>query len=78
MDRSLFKRFEKQHCRFKMKSGKEVYGIIWEENESENNFNYYFSSSSDYQRLKNRLQSALYAIYKLDLNEVIFAEVISK
>ena len=61
-----------------MKSGKEVYGIIWEENESENNFNYYFSSSSDYQRLKNRLQSALYAIYKLDLNEVIFAEVISK
>ena len=59
-----------------MKSGKEVYGIIWEENE--NNFNYYFSSSSDYQRLKNRLQSALYAIYKLDLNEVIFAEVIGK
>ena len=61
-----------------MKSGKEVYGIIWEENENENNFNYYFSSSSDYQRLKNRLQSALYAIYKLDLNEVVFAEVISK
>ncbi len=61
-----------------MKSGKEVYGIIWEENETGNNFNYYFSSSSDYQRLKNRLQSALYAIYKLDLNEVIFAEVIGK
>ena len=76
MERSIFKNFEKRHCRIKMKSGKEVYGIMWEENVTENNFKYYFSSSGDYQRLKNRLQSALYAIYQLDLNEVIHAEVI--
>jgi hypothetical protein len=76
MERSIFKNFEKRHCRFKMKSGKEVYGIMWEEPENENNFRY-FSSSGDYQRLKARLQTALYAIYQLDLNEVVHAEVIA-
>ncbi|MFM7022805.1 MAG: hypothetical protein ACKOXB_07475 [Flavobacteriales bacterium] len=78
MERSIFKRFEKRHCRIKMKSGKEVYGVMWEENVTENKFRYYFSSSSDYQRLKSRLQSALFAIYQVDLNDIVYAEVISK
>ncbi len=77
MERSIFKNFEKRHCRFKMKSGKEVFGIMWEESSTDNKFRYYFSSSGDYQRLKNRLQTALYAIYPLDLNEIVYAEVIA-
>lgn len=74
MERTIFKNFEKQHCRFKMKSGKEVYGVMWEEPENENNYKYYFSSSRDYQRLKAKLQTALFAVYQLDLNEVVYAE----
>lgn len=77
MERSIFKNFEKRHCRFKMKSGKEVYGIMWEEPENESKFKYYFSSSGDYERFKTKLQTALYAIYQLDLNEVVHAEVLA-
>ena len=77
MERTIFKNFEKRHCRFKMKSGKEVYGVMWEEPENENKYIYYFSSSRDYQRFKTRLQTALYAVYKLDLSEVIHAELLA-
>jgi hypothetical protein len=77
MERTIFKNFEKRHCRFKMKSGKEVYGVMWEEPENESKYRYYFSSSGDYQRFKARFQSALYAIYQLDLNEVVHAEVLA-
>lgn len=34
MEKTELQRFYHQYCRFKLKSGKEVFGIIWEERDS--------------------------------------------
>jgi len=65
-----------EHCRFRLKSGKEVYGIIWElklENESR----YYFTSASLKEKVENapnRFDLIKEVGVELDLNYVILAE----
>jgi len=44
-----FSRFNKQHCRFKMRSGKEVYGVIWE-SFGEGKPGFYFVSMGEFKR----------------------------
>lgn len=65
-----------EHCRFRLKSGKEVFGIIWElkvEGESR----YYFTSASLKSKIElspNRIELIKEYGVELDLNDVILSE----
>lgn len=74
MNYSDFLHYKEQHCRFKLKSGKEVYGVIWEE-KHDDEIEYLFASSSvhsDYKTAKCPLPKE--KLYKLSLEDVIYAE----
>jgi hypothetical protein len=51
MDLTHIRDFTHKHCRFKLKSGKEVYGVVWEV-ETSGSQRLYFASVRDYQRLQ--------------------------
>ena len=44
--------FTNRHCRFKLKSGKEVYGVVWEV-ESGDTCRLFFARVRDYERLQH-------------------------
>jgi hypothetical protein len=46
MTRAEFMAFNDQPCRFRLKSGKEVFGVIWEKPQPGQN-SYYFASLSE-------------------------------
>lgn len=59
-------------CRFRLKSGKEVFGVIWPEAGGSNHF---FASSQDYyEYVKNKQGTANIIKYPVNLEEVIDAE----
>jgi hypothetical protein len=75
MEKTFVKTYLNHACRFRLKSGKTVYGVIWEVNSGEST-NYYFASihdhnlllkDSDFQSLSNRL-------VPIDLNDIVGAE----
>lgn len=73
-----FLHYKEQPCRFKLKSGKEVYGVIWEERHDDET-EYLFASSSAHNNYKSsengrKQESANSIIYKLSLEDVIYAE----
>jgi hypothetical protein len=60
MDLAHIRPFTHKHCRFKLRSGKEIYGVIWEVETAEQRLNepsgeigrrLYFASVRDYERL---------------------------
>ncbi len=57
MDISHIKKYEHQHCRFKLRNGKEIYGVVWEVETNESAANIaskrlFFASIRDYERLQ--------------------------
>ncbi|HRH37760.1 MAG TPA: hypothetical protein PK760_05415 [Flavobacteriales bacterium] len=57
MDLTHIKKYEHQHCRFKLRNGKDVYGVVWEVETSDaagssTGKRLYFASVSDYERLQ--------------------------
>jgi hypothetical protein len=69
-----FLHYKEQPCRFKLKSGKEVYGVIWEE-KHDDEVEYLFASSSAHNNYKATENSQISSIiYKLSLEDVIYAE----
>lgn len=65
-----------EHCRFKLKSGKEVYGIIWQVR-IEDNPAYFFTSASQKEKIetsKNRLELIQELGFELDINDVVMSE----
>lgn len=64
MDSKIIKKHAHKHCRFKLRNGREVFGVIWEvetaENPLQNGSNsrgpnqLFFASIGDYERLQNR------------------------
>ncbi len=52
MDITHIRDFTHKHCRFKLKSGREVYGVIWEV-ESGDSCRLYFASVRDYELLQH-------------------------
>jgi len=65
------KQYYDQHCRFKLKSGKEVYGVIWEVNNGDSSRTY-FSSLMDHQAyLKDQ---SIPDLEDFQLEEILFAE----
>lgn len=73
-----FLHYKEQPCRFKLKSGKEVYGVIWEE-KHDDEVEYLFASSSTHNNYKiaDKTRNQEFAngiISKLSLEDVIYAE----
>jgi hypothetical protein len=68
-----FREFNDQPCRFRLKSGKEVFGVIWEKPQP-GNTSYYFASLSE---RYNRSQRNSSIGMMINLDEVIGAELLS-
>jgi len=73
-----FLHYKEQPCRFKLKSGKEVFGVIWEE-KHDDEVEYLFASSSTHNSYKTAENSrkqefADSIICRLSLEDVIYAE----
>ena len=65
-----------EHCRFKLKSGKEVYGIIWQVS-VEDAPAYFFTSASQKDKIEtsqNRLEMIQELGFELDINDVVMSE----
>lgn len=73
---SLHDHIFNEHCRFKLKSGKEVYGIIWEVRIN-NLPAYFFTSASQKDKIEsstNRIGMIQEIGFELDINDVVLAE----
>ena len=58
MDLAHLSSFTHKHCRFKLRSGREVFGVVWEVETSDGvgsgvNKRLFFASVRDYERLQN-------------------------
>ena len=51
MELNRIRNYANKHCRFKLRSGKEVFGVIWEV-ESADARKLFFASIGDYERLQ--------------------------
>ena len=68
-----------EHCRFKLRSGKEVFGIIWELT-IDNQTQYFFTTASLKEKIENspnRIELIMENGVELDLNDIILAENIA-
>lgn len=74
MESAKFKYFEKRPCKFVLRSGKTVFGVIWEELNKECNPKYFFTSNSDFVK---RQQNAIKNAYVINLDDLIHAELLS-
>ncbi len=72
MTRSEFIQVNDRPCRFKLKSGKEVYGVIWE-NPAEQEPVYFFATLGE--RFDARNKKNVWAT--IDLEDVVGAELIN-
>ena len=57
MDLAHLSPYTHKHCRFKLRSGKEVFGVVWEvetadANTGDHSTSLYFASIRDYERLQ--------------------------
>ena len=72
MGQKEFSNYFNKPCRFRLKSGKEVFGVIWPDAAGAN---YYFASSKDYNEYaKNSTNPANIIKYQMNLEEVIDVE----
>jgi hypothetical protein len=67
------------HCRFKLRSGKEVFGVIWEvatspqhADDAEGQF-FFFASVRDYERLQSDPQQPI-GVIPMRAEEIVLAE----
>jgi len=74
MSNNNIRLFLNQHCRFKLRSGKEVFGVIWKV-ESGNDEQYVFTSISDHQTyLKTKDPSLIDNKLAVNIEDIILAE----
>jgi hypothetical protein len=72
MTRSEFIQVNDRPCRFKLKSGKEFFGVIWE-NESDGETSYYFATMGERFQVH---QSNNFGV-RVDLEDIVGAEMIN-
>lgn len=71
-----FKYYEKKPCKFILRSGKQVFGIVWEEDKN-NSKKYFFSSAVQYMRAKIKNSEELKSFaYPIAIEDVIHAELL--
>lgn len=73
MTRTEFISINDQPCRFRLKSGKEVYGVIWEKSQP-NTTAYYFASLSE--RFGRHLPGSNIGMV-ISLEDIVGAELLS-
>jgi hypothetical protein len=72
MELSHIRGYTHKHCRFKLKSGKEVYGVIWEV-ESGDDRRLYFASVRDYERLQHDPEQPI-SILPMQPDEIVYVQ----
>lgn len=77
MEYAKLRRFAHQHCRFKLRSGKEVYGVVWEVETSdqpsiEGTTRLFFASVRDYERLQQK--GSPVQVISIAPNEIVSVE----
>ncbi|MFT6746005.1 MAG: hypothetical protein ACJAZ2_000343 [Glaciecola sp.] len=76
MEKFNFKYYEKKPCKFILRSGKEVFGIVWEEDQADSK-KYFFSSAVQYMKAKIKSSDELKQLaYPITLDELIHAELL--
>jgi hypothetical protein len=72
MDLAKLKHYAHRHCRFKLRSGKEVFGVVWEVETSETagadgTKRLFFASVRDYERLTHGSPAQVVPIAPADI-----------
>lgn len=65
-------RFHHQHCRFKLKSGKEVFGVIWQD-EGINPDEVHFASVRDHEAYVSN-NGSVGSMQLMKTREIVYAE----
>ncbi len=74
MEKTHLRSYLNQHCRFRLKSGKEVYGVIWEVSNGDKT-EYYFSTVNEHNlMIRNADFRGISSSAKVDLNDIVAAE----
>jgi hypothetical protein len=75
MDSATLKTYYNKPCKFRLKSGKDIYGVVWAD-DKESSSSFYFSSSEDYNLIKScgEKNSALKTL--VNLNDIVAAEML--
>ncbi len=73
-----FKFYEKKHCKFVLRSGKQVFGIVWEEQNAQTK-KYFFSSVYQYMKAKLKNSEGLKNFaHPISIDDVIHAELMEQ
>lgn len=75
MEIARIRNYTHKHCRFKLRSGKEVFGVVWEVESGEGR-KLFFASVRDYERLQ-RDQRLPINVMPLRPEEIMAAESIA-
>jgi hypothetical protein len=72
MDTPDIQHFAHAHCRFKLRSGKEIFGVIWEVEIGENK-KLFFASIRDYERSLHDPMRPI-EVVPMEPTEIVYAE----
>jgi hypothetical protein len=75
MELSRIRPLTHKHCRFKLKNGREVFGVVWEV-EANDEKKLFFASVRDYQRLQSDAHPPI-NVLSLRPEEIVSAESIA-
>lgn len=75
MDLARIQPYAHKHCRFKLRSGKEVYGVIWDV-EVGGGRKLFFASVRDYERLQREPQRPV-SVIDMQPDEIVHVERIA-
>ena len=75
MDLARIQPYAHKHCRFKLRSGKEVFGVIWEVESTEKR-SLFFASVRDYERLQREPQRPV-SVIDMQPEEIVLVERIA-
>ena len=78
MNRTEFLIYNDRYCKFKLKGGKEIFGIVWENNAGEK-IVFYFASLVERMKIKEKglnEEATGKSVTEIDLKEIVAAEPI--
>ena len=73
MEARKFRYYEHKPCKFVLRSGKQIFGIVWSEKQNDD-IKYFFSSAMEYMKTKISAGGGKESAYPITLDELIHAE----
>ena len=73
MEVKKFKTYEKRPCKFILRNGKKIFGVIWEVTKHKND-SYFFTTNKEYER--NKEKSIQLIGCPVNLEDIIHAELL--